>query len=91
MQVDSLLATLPEDEGEEEAQTAILQELARDNDLAGLSSLSHRVPRHPLRGASVCATVTNLCEEGVWRAERREVRRERLCSLQQELAGSFSR
>ena len=42
VQVDSLLATLPEDEGEEEAQTAMLQELARDNDLAGLSSLSHR-------------------------------------------------
>jgi hypothetical protein len=40
--VDSLLATLPEDEGEEEAQTAMLQELARDNDLAGLSSLLHR-------------------------------------------------
>eukprot|EP00802_Teleaulax_amphioxeia_P031195 Tamp_34281.p1 GENE.Tamp_34281~~Tamp_34281.p1 ORF type:complete len:188 (-),score=53.45 Tamp_34281:43-606(-) len=34
-QVDALLATLPEDEGKEEVQAAMLQELARDNDLAG--------------------------------------------------------
>ena len=35
MQVDALLATLPEDEGKEDVQAAMLQELARDNDLAG--------------------------------------------------------
>ena len=35
VQVDALLATLPEDEGKQHVQTAILEELARDNDLAG--------------------------------------------------------